>query len=72
MCVNFRQTLHLYCDKLNKPRCHQQIGGDDYMAKKAKDKNNITLSKVLHKLLKLLRLLYEIVILLKSIIKEFL
>ena len=42
------------------------------MAKKAKDKNNITLSKVLHKLLKLLRLLYEIVILSKSIIKEFL
>ena len=42
------------------------------MAKKSKDKSSITLSKVLHKLLKLLKLLYEIVVVLKSIIKEIL
>lgn len=42
------------------------------MANKSKEKNTVTISKVLHKLLKLLKLLYEIVIVLKSIIKEIL
>ena len=42
------------------------------MTKKAKDKNTITISKVLHKILKLLKQLYEIVVVVKSIIKEIL
>ena len=42
------------------------------MTKKAKDKNTITINKILHKILKLLKQIYEIVVVVKSIIKEIL
>ena len=40
------------------------------MTKKSKDKNTITINKILHKILKLLKQIYEIVVVVKSIIKE--
>jgi len=42
------------------------------MTKKSKDKNTITINKILHKILKLLKQIYEIVVVVKSIIKEIL
>ena len=42
------------------------------MTKKSKDKNTITINKILHKILNLLKQIYEIVIVVKSIIKEIL
>ena len=42
------------------------------MTKKAKDKNTITINKILHKILRLLKQIYEIVVVVKSIIKEIL
>ena len=42
------------------------------MTKKSKDKNTITINKIIHKILKLLKQIYEIVVVVKSIIKEIL
>ena len=42
------------------------------MTKKSKDKNTIIINKILHKILKLLKQIYEIVVVVKSIIKEIL
>ena len=42
------------------------------MTKKSKDKNTITINKILHKILKLLKQIYELVVVVKSIIKEIL
>ena len=50
----------------------QQNGGDTDMTKKSKDKNTITINKILHKILKLLKQIYELVVVVKSIIKEIL
>ena len=42
------------------------------MTKKSKDKNTIIINKILHKILKLLKQIYELVVVVKSIIKEIL
>ena len=64
--------MQFLCGKLDWLWHFQQNGGDTDMTKKSKDKNTITINKILHKILKLLKQIYELVVVVKSIIKEIL